>query len=52
MHEAYLEIIGNQIALGINRMADDVEEPAQPRLPIAKPEPADEVDGPVEMVER
>ncbi len=38
-HEAYLEIIGNQIALGIDRMADDAEEPAQPRLPIAKPEP-------------
>jgi hypothetical protein len=41
-HEAYLEIIGNQIALGIDRMADDGEEPTQPRLPIAKPEPADE----------
>ena len=41
-HEAYLEIIGNQIALGIDRMADDGEEIAPPRLPIAKPEPADE----------
>ncbi len=40
-HEAYLEIIGNQIALGIDRMADDDEEPAQLRLPVAKPEPAD-----------
>ena len=40
-HEAYLEIIGNQIALGIDRMADDGEETAPPRLPIAKPEPAD-----------
>jgi len=41
-HEAYLEIIGNQIALGIDRMADDGEETAPPRIPIAKPEPADE----------
>ncbi len=46
-HEAYLEIIGNQIALGvdrmaIDRMADDGEETAPPRLPIAKPEPPDE----------
>ena len=46
-HEAYLEIIGNQIALGVDRMAldrmsDDGEEPAPPRLPIAKAEPADE----------
>lgn len=40
-HEAYLEIIGNQIALGIDRMADDDEEAAPPRLPAAKPEPAD-----------
>lgn len=39
-HEAYLEIIGNQIALGIDRMADDDEEPAAPRLPVAKPQPA------------
>ena len=39
-HEAYLEIIGNQIALGIDRMADDADEPAQPRPPVAKPEPA------------
>jgi hypothetical protein len=41
-HEAYLEIIGNQIALGIDRMADDDEEPTQPRLPVAKPAPADD----------
>ena len=40
-HEAYLEIIGNQIALGIDHMADDEEDPAAPQLPIAKPEPAD-----------
>jgi adenylate cyclase len=41
-HEAYLEIIGNQIALGIDRMADDAEAPAPPRLPVANPEPADQ----------
>lgn len=41
-HEAYLEIIGNQIALGIDRMADDSEETAPPRLPVPKPEPADQ----------
>lgn len=41
-HEAYLEIIGNQIALGIDRMTDDGEETAPPRLPVAKPEPADQ----------
>jgi adenylate cyclase len=35
-HEAYLEIIGNQIALGIDHMADDEDEAPQPRLPIAK----------------
>ena len=39
-HEAYLEIIGNQIALGIDHMAGDEVDDAQPRLPIAKPEPA------------
>lgn len=41
-HEAYLEIIGNQIALGIDRMADDGEEAAQPPLPAAGAERADE----------
>jgi hypothetical protein len=29
-HEAYLEIIGNQIALGIDRMLDRSDEPADP----------------------
>ena len=38
-HEAYLEIIGNQIALGIDRMADDGEETAPP-VHAARPEPA------------
>jgi adenylate cyclase len=38
-HEAYLEIIGNQIALGIDRMADDSEEPAPPPVLTAAPEP-------------
>lgn len=41
-HEAYLEIIGNQIALGIDHMADDGEETAAPRLPVAKPKPLDD----------
>ena len=40
-HEAYLEIIGNQIALGIDRMADDAEEPAPPPLPPVAPQRAD-----------
>ena len=40
-HEAYLEIIGNQIALGIDRMADDAEDTATPRPPVAKPQPPD-----------
>jgi adenylate cyclase len=39
-HEAYLEIVGNQIALGIDRMADDAEEPAPPSVPAATPSPA------------
>lgn len=41
-HEAYLEIIGNQIALGIDRMADDAEETAAPTLPATEPERANE----------
>jgi len=32
-HEAYLEVIGNQIALGIDRMADRSEESGDPRPP-------------------
>src|SRR5688500_9779299 len=40
-HEAYLEIIGNQIALGIDHMSDDGDETGQPRLPVAKPQPAE-----------
>ena len=41
-HEAYLEIIGNQIALGIDRMSDDSEESVQPRAPEPKPAPVAE----------
>jgi putative methionine-R-sulfoxide reductase with GAF domain len=36
-HEAYLEIVGNQIALGIDRMSGDEEEAAPPRLPVVEP---------------
>jgi adenylate cyclase len=37
-HEAYLEIVGHQIALGIDRMADDAEEAAPPLpSPVAAP---------------
>jgi adenylate cyclase len=43
-HEAYLEIIGNQIALGIDRMAERADEsaepaPARPAAPAAPPTP-------------
>lgn len=38
-HEAYLEIIGNQIALGIDRMSDEDGEVAPPPLPATRPEP-------------
>src|SRR5687768_1020201 len=38
-HEAYLEVIGNQIALGIDRMAEDEPSP-QPRPVPAQLEPA------------
>jgi adenylate cyclase len=38
-HEAYLDIVGNQIALGIDRFTDDDEEPAQPSLPVAAAPP-------------
>lgn len=41
-HEAYLEIIGNQIALGIDRMTEDAGEVAQPPLPAITPKPADD----------
>lgn len=40
-HEAYLEIIGNQIALGIDRMADDAEETAPAPLPAVAPQRAE-----------
>jgi putative methionine-R-sulfoxide reductase with GAF domain len=43
-HEAYLEIVGNQIALGIDRMlsrAEDQDEPAPPGAPaFQRPPPA------------
>ena len=37
-HEAYLDIIGNQIALGIDRMLEDDDHPAAP-IVIADPPP-------------
>lgn len=36
-HEAYLEVIGNQIALGIDRMLDRADEPAEPVAAAAAP---------------
>jgi adenylate cyclase len=43
-HEAYLEIIGNQIALGIDRMidqaADDLQEPASADLASVRAQPS------------
>lgn len=39
-HEAYLEIIGNQIALGIDHMAGDDEETVPVAVAAPKPEPA------------
>jgi len=37
-HEAYLEIVGNQIALGIDRMLNRAEEPEEPVQGIAPPQ--------------
>jgi GAF domain-containing protein len=39
-HEAYLEIIGNQIALGIDRMVERSDEAAEPARQPAAPPPA------------
>ncbi|HEY0788537.1 MAG TPA: GAF domain-containing protein [Thermoanaerobaculia bacterium] len=43
-HEAYLEVIGNQIALGIDRMlqkaAEEVEAVPEPRIPVRAAAPA------------
>ena len=48
-HEAYLGVIGNQIALGIDRMIDrsnvETEPPAEPPKPVA-PRPAPQPVGP------
>ena len=39
-HEAYLDVIGNQIALGIDRMSEDDEEVPRPKAVAEKPAPA------------
>jgi GAF domain-containing protein len=38
-HEAYLEIVGNQIALGIDRMLNRPDEPEEPTRPAAHATP-------------
>jgi len=38
-HEAYLEIIANQIALGLDRMIDRADDPAEPHVAEAAPTP-------------